>query len=226
MWNTSSKGDRRLEGCERALFVAGSLSLIEDLREREEDDPLDLGIAGFDSIPVNQRVWCALWVADHLLGSEDPPDLFAWNEGVVTAVFAVIHVHLDFEIDAASETKDKQERTYWRDLIHRAWMEVVHPELEFPSAAGEGENQDLESTDAEAWHHKIEVLSMDILHDDDASDDGIMDLPPEAAAKVKDEMDIPDDYYSAAPPALTLADRRRLVHLYRSLRTEDNRLSR
>jgi hypothetical protein len=221
MWDTP-KGIRKLKGRERALFRAALLSLFDELRGATPEDEPEFGVPAFDTIDLEERPWILLLAAEALLGDGEAPEIRAWNEGSLAAVYEWVRGALIAEIELR-ETPGRapRSRTRWRGFVHIAWMEVVYPEIGAPSPRGEGEKQSVGSRDLDEWLYKLELLREEVLHDDDSSMDGLMDIPPEKANQLKEQLGIPEDYYTAIPPVLTDADRRRLEALYQALIEEE-----
>ena len=216
MWKTES-GVRKLVGKERRLFMAGTSSLfswLDDLHEIDED--WSSGSPAFDKIPIENRRWVLLLVAESLLGDGPDPSLGAWNEGAVLAVFTHLLDEVDVEIDnQAEETLD--DPVYLRSRIHEAWMEKCDKSEMAEFGEGEGPHQPLDSTDSDEWDSKIEFLADQILFDRDCESEVFMDLNPAVAEMCQRELGIGKEYYVDIPPLLRAGDRKRLKDFLREL---------
>lgn len=208
MWNTSD-GERKPKGAERALLVEAVVGLNESLLLAAETDGIyEVGVPVFDSIPNDQRSLVLLSVAERLLGDEPAPDLFAWNDGVILALFTHVKERLEIEVG------DPKGGAYWRKLVQEAWMENC-----FSSEVGEteddqGPNQPIDSADTEGWWWKVNCLAELILYDSDCDDDTAMDLPAEEAGELKRRLGIEEDYYTAVPPRFSDEDKARLQRFH------------
>lgn len=221
MWDTSS-GTRRLTGFERLFFAVGAL----DLALRLHRDPLNdwtTDVPVFDRIPIEDRPFVMLSVAEHLLGDGPPPKLLAWNEGAVVAAFNFLEHNLVFEIDQESLAPgdDLEALCSFRILLHEAWMEIWEPGPgDDPWDNDDGPRQSVRSTNLDAWLFKLEFLMGRILWDDDCRMEEFFDMPPSVAREIKAETGIPEDYYSAAPPFFPNKEKKRLLRFATALETE------
>lgn len=210
MWNTSS-GLRALDGKERRLFVRGVVELWTLLTD-EEGEWWSSGAPFFDDIPLADRSYALLEVADQLLHSAPPPEYTAWNEGAILAVFNLIGQRVEEEVTQDCPPGSAQARTHWRRLVHEAWMERCYvPDDLIDWERDEGPHQSLRSRNLEFWDFKVLLLTDEILFDRDCEMDDFIRMPPEIAATIQREMGIEGNYYTAASPALQEADRKRLL---------------
>ena len=209
MWNTQD-GIRKLVGKERRLFSAAARSLFHRLGELADIEvDWNSGSPAFDSIPIENRRWLLLLVAEALLGDEPDPSLGAWNEGAVLAVFNHLKEEVQFEIDYQPEGA-LDEPAYMRSRVHDAWMEHIDKTEMAEYGEEEGPHQPLDSTDFDEWDSKIEFLADQILFDRDCEDETVMDLNPAIAEMCKQQLGIHEDYYVSIPPLLKGSDRKRL----------------
>ena len=216
MWNTQ-EGVRKLVGKERRLFGAGTSSLfswLDDLHEIDED--WQGGSPAFDNIPIENRRWLLLLVAESLLGDGPDPALGAWNEGAVLAVFNHLKNEVDVEIDYHADGI-LDEPVYLRSRIHDAWMEKCDKAELADYGEREGPNQPQDSTDSGQWKSKIEFLADHILFDRDCEVEILMDLNPAIAEMCKRELGIDEEYYVEIPPLLKGRDQKRLKTFLRAL---------
>jgi hypothetical protein len=211
MWYTP-KGDRKLQGRERALFVAGVVGLYEHLIDEDMWDDNDggphTGVPVFDAIPIDARPYVLLHVAQQMLSDGESPELYAWNEGTIRAVFAFVESMCELE-DEDSETEAASGR--FHRLVREAWEEVesrhakegpVDTELE----DGEG----IELPGKNDFTRMLDELMLDIFWDDDFLDDVLPDVEPKHGKELKATMGIQEDYYTSVPKAVSKEDRRRL----------------
>ena len=217
MWNTS-EGVRKLLGKERRLFTSVTGSLFDwlgDLKEIDED--WQGGASAFDNIPIENRRWLLLWVAEALLGDGPAPSLAAWNEGAVLAVFRHLEEQLDVEFDLQDSSEPPDEPVYWRSMVYEAWVERFDEAEMVVFGKGEGPNQPVHSLDSDQWSSKIEFLADQILFDRDCEAEYVMDAPPQVAEMSKRELGIDEEYYVGIPPLLKETDQERLEAFFRAL---------
>ncbi len=221
MWNTPG-GIRNLKGRERALFRAALLSLFDEFRGATPEDEPEFGVPGFDTIDLEIRPWILLLAAEALLGDGEAPEIRAWNEATLAAVYEWVRGALIVEIELGEMPgRGPHSRNRWRELVREAWMEAVYPGIEGPSSGGEGERQPVISKDLDEWLYKLDLLREEVLHDEDAAMDEIMDLAPDKVSELKEQMGIHEDYFTAIPPAITDSERRRLEAFYLELLEEE-----
>jgi len=219
MWQTPD-GPRQLKGRERALFVETVLTFYDLLRDAEEDDPPDVGVPVFDRIPIEDRRYVLLWVAEHALGEGPAPAVRSWSAGTLAALFAHLETMTELEIENDELLEDGSPGTSWRKLVHAAWMEQCFPEIDVTFRKGEGDKQSLTSRDLDHWAFKIECLSGALLEDDDYAMEEIMDIPPQRASAAKDYLGIANDYYTEPHPSFSERERARLTGFHRILLSE------
>src|SRR5690348_16992754 len=119
MWRTQD-GDRALTEAEWALFSVG-LDLLRASVEEDisaETNHADTGIAVFDRLTPEQKL--AL-LADAALALRDPaiptPRHTAANEGAIAAVFSMIRVALETELDSAGLEGEEERPTEIRRML-------------------------------------------------------------------------------------------------------------
>lgn len=228
MWKTP-RGERKLEGRERELFIKALLALYDMFREGEESGAAapDVGVTVFDAIPLEDRAMAVLIVGEQVLGDGPGPGVRAWNAGTLGAIFAHLETLIELEIDSedlgdAALAKEFEEmglgigreeagaRFAWRKLIHDTWMDRCFPGVGIKFEKGEGDRQPLESKDLDAWTFKIEGLAGELLEDDDYRMETFMDVMPGQAAAAKEYLGIERDYFTDVPPVLSSEEKERL----------------
>jgi hypothetical protein len=220
MWQTPD-GPRRLKGRERAVFVEAVLTLYDLLRDTEEhEDAPETGVPIFDRVPIEDRRYVLLWVAEHVLGKGPAPPVRSWSAGTLGAVFAHLETMTALEIENEALLEDAPPTTTWRKLIHEAWMERCFPEIDVKFRKGEGAKQPLTSPDLDQWSFKIEGLSAALLEDADYAMEEIMDIPPQRASETKEYLGISEEYYTEPHPSFSEQERQRLVAFHRGLLPE------
>jgi len=218
MWDTA-EGFRELQGKERKLFASAVVDLFWRLTVESEDAGQEwlTEVEVFDQVPIEDRPYLLLVVAESLLGSGPSPSIHAWNEGVVLAVFRYVEAMIEVEIDLYRGNRREEGRHIWRKLVYDAWLERCGAHArDIRWGRGEGPNQSLDSTNFGEWEFKVEGLTDQILEDRDCEVDAFMDIPPKVASEGKEELGIPDDYYTAAPPSLPPVEKERLRKVYES----------
>jgi hypothetical protein len=212
MWNTDG-GIRRLSGMERDLFVRGVLSLHEKLVHNKR---WKTGVSVLDSMPADIKPCVLLDVAEALTGNRPAPELYAWNEGAVLAVFNTLEHDIAREIMLGGVAV--------RRRVHKAWLATCYePEIDDEPELGLNLFFS-KSNDPAVWSHKIERLANRILHDRDMEEEELfLDMPAVRSAPVKEMLGIPDRYFVAVPPVYTEKDRSRFARLLRIFAAEISR---
>ncbi len=170
-------------GAERALFSA-SLGMIVDLLS---DGDLDLGVPAFDQLQRGQKFFALYQAARGLLRPDEPaPQLTAYLEATVATVFQFM---LDQILQEISDPDFADDPQYWRELALLAAAEVMdQDELPTPNC-----------DDASEWELVIESLEGAVLWDRDFEMQFLMDVDSESAKKLKADLDIDGDFYTAIP---------------------------
>jgi hypothetical protein len=118
------------------------------------------------------------------------PDHTAANEGAIAAVFSMIRVELETELDAAG-MRSEDEPTEIRRLLRAVCEQTEEREEPLP---------DETASDAEEWEWLVEEFEGRIFWDTDfAMGDEFLDLPPDEARKKLLLLGIDPDYYLAVP---------------------------
>src|SRR5262249_41816905 len=114
----------------------------------------------------------------------------AANEGAIAAVFSMIRVELETELDTAG-MEGQEEPTEIRRLLRAVGEESEEREEPLP---------DESATDAEEWEWLLEEFEGRIFWDTDfAMGDEFLDLPPDEARQKLQFYGIDPDYYLAVP---------------------------
>jgi|ERR1022692_3862146 hypothetical protein len=161
--------------------------------EKWEDDWDGIGIAVFDNLTQHQKQAAILTVAKALLDSAcEPPAVTAVLAGTVDAIY--FHLESSIELEMGHETTVRQmilealdEMDYWNQIN---------------SGLGPGEEptprQTPDSEDMDEWNELLEAMRTEILDDYDFSmEDQFMDMPPDQAAALKNQLNIDPDYFVA-----------------------------
>ncbi len=172
------QGERILENAERELFVH-SLAMMVDMLDL---DDAQFGIAAFDQLTRNQKLVVLYSSASALLHRGQPaPELTAAIEGSVASVYE----------HARQEVCDEVEDHFWRSKVLAAIREVA-PDLD--------ELPDVTSRDTSEWSFLVETLADCVLWDSDYDLQATLDIPPEASRRLKGDLGIDNDYFTAIPP--------------------------
>ena len=201
MWHTS-EGDRVLEGAEAALFKAGVISIVEQIKDEANYSGFGYSIGLFNELTWSQRLAVIQTVTTSLLNSnESAPRLSAVNEAAIAAVFEHISYQIDVEID------DEPAGNGWRQLLLDACNEAFGV-INFDADEANNENQEEESQTIpssascerrDLWHPLVQSLADRILWDRDFEMmDEFLDEPPEKAAVLRQIMGIDDEYFATA----------------------------
>jgi hypothetical protein len=199
MWYTE-RGDVVLKGAKWELFCEG-LNTLWDWIETYYHGGEDLsqtGVEVFDALQPNQKLALLALVGKALKDeSVPPPDLTAYTEGAVAAVFSCLLANLECEIDMSGGRKRKQVEPSFpstRSLILAA----------FEATAGreewEGKLPGPKSRDLDKWRLLLQCLEMRILWDFDLPPQQLMDAPSDQSQALMRELAIDPDYFVAPPP--------------------------
>jgi hypothetical protein len=193
MWRMQD-ADRVLTEAEWALFRAG-LGLLRDSIEedvRAETSDSDTGIPVFDRLTPGQQLALLADTAHALRDPATPvPHHTAANEGAIAAVFSMIRVAVETELDIAGMGGEEEKPTEIRRLL-RAVCEG--------SEGRGGPLPDETAADAEEWEWLLEEFEGRIFWDADyAMGDAFLDLPPDEAREKLRLCGIDPDYYLAVP---------------------------
>jgi hypothetical protein len=222
MWRTPC-GDRVLAGKERALFVHGAARLLDRLPLLDERDdrnpdhvrPILTGVACFDRLEVQAQVSLIRDIVQALTDARLPaPVLTSANEAAVYAVFRFIRDRVEAEVVAdAIEVATlnpsrcqpgalpRGDRWHWRRLVVEAHREIA--ERNGHGDKDDGEGNRLAGEDVDCWWTRLEVLADRILWDRDWElEELIVDETPDCVRRLKDELDITDDYFVSLPTLL------------------------
>jgi hypothetical protein len=199
MWRMQD-ANRVLTDAEWALFSTGLDLLWKSIEENIRSRTIggETSVLVFDRLTPEQKL--AL-LADTALALRDPaipmPRHTAANEGAIAAVFSMIRVELETELDIASmegEEKPIVVRRMLRELCD------VSEEREEPLP-------DETSTDFDEWEWLLEEFEDRIFWDCDFEmGDEFLDLPPEEAREKLELCRIDPDYYLAVPDEPDKAD--------------------
>ena len=189
MWRTQF-GDRTLVSAEAVLFAEALSSLLDEATSGTIDD-YETGIEVFDNLTFGQQVSVLSTIGNGLLRKDVPlVRLTAILDGAVAAVFQHIENGIAYEI------YEPKYLSNWRELVIAARQEIGGEIERVPEPT---------CTDMDKWSLEVDILSEAILFDTDYADSRLyIDSPPEKSKKLRDWMDIPDDYFMAI--AVDLSD--------------------
>jgi hypothetical protein len=187
--------DRVLTPSEWELFSTG-LNLLRDSVEediRAQTDDTETGIPVFDRLTPEQRLALLAATAQALRDPATPtPRHTAANEGAIAAVFSMIRVELETELDVAEIEGHEGQSTPIRRLLRAVGGEAKGREEPLP---------DETATEPDPWGWLLEVFEERIFWDADfAMGDEFLDLPPDEARAQLQLYRIDPDYYLAIPP--------------------------
>ncbi|HUU15876.1 MAG TPA: hypothetical protein VMW72_01900 [Sedimentisphaerales bacterium] len=188
MWRTQI-GDRILDGAEAILFAKALSSLLNEAIMGTLED-YKFYIESFDNLTFGQRISVLAIIGNGLLRKDVPlVRLTAILEGAIAAVFNHIENEIGYDIDTP------ESRSNWRELVVAARNQIGGEIEEIPEPT---------CTDMDKWKVEVEILSDVILFDTDYEDSKLyIDFPPEKSEDLREQMDIPDDYFMAIADDLT-----------------------
>jgi hypothetical protein len=196
MWMTT-EGVRTLCGAE-ATLLRHALAFAADIVEQKADSVAAhwyFDVPPFDELEWRQQLVLLSDVGAALLDDDDPPPT---RSAVVEATAAVLYrailqaieIEIDSEMLFAAEEGFPDDLPSWRELVLDACREAEVEDL--PPA---------DSTDLGEWELLVEILSTDVLWDEDwQAAELFLDVDPQRGNMVKDMMGIEADYFVAIPP--------------------------
>jgi hypothetical protein len=205
MWWTSA-GERILTGAEWELFREGLSTLWDEVEMSEEEDgPGTTGIQVFDELPKLDRLALLALVAKGLTDENEAcPDLTARTEGSVAAIFAHLRYLIGVEIDIQEEGIASGCSGGFRS---RTIREIVLVAARHASVGCGGLHTESGSTALVGWMELIDELRDRILWDDRdyLVGDAFLDLDPAMGDTLKEQLGIPEHYFSAVAVERTQA---------------------
>lgn len=215
----TSKGNRTLGGAERELYVA-SLAMLTDFLSDGND--FEIGIAVFDDLTRNQKIAVLHGVSLALLRDNvAAPQLTAFAEGTVAAVYQNLHDRLADELDpdfaefldgecGGFEVPEDAGYRSWRTLVLDACRETTDL-VDLPEA---------DDRELSEWDFLIDVLRDRILWDEDWQMLEHLDANPEVSQRIKQELGVDEDYFVAVPPDPTDKEAERMLTELRHMTPE------
>ena len=188
MWRTNHS-DRILEGAEAILFAKALSSLLNEATMGTLED-YEFSIESFDNLTFGQRISVLTIIGNGLLRKDVPlVRLTAILDGAIAAVFKHIENEIAYDIDTP------ESQSNWRELVVAARNQIGGEIEQIPETT---------CTDMNKWKLEVEILSDAILFDTDYEDSKLyIDFPPEKSKDLREQMDIPDDYFMAIADDLT-----------------------
>ena len=186
MWRTEC-GIRILKGAEAKLFAEALAGLLDEAIMGKLED-YELGIRCFDDLTYGQKISVLATIGNGLFREDVPPvALTAVVEGAIAAVFKHLEYEIIYDIDKPDCPRP------WRKWVVAALKEIDAEVISAPTC-----------TDITQWKFQLEQLEDRILWDSDYEDGPMyMDHSPEKSKKLKDWMNIRDDYFMAIADDLT-----------------------
>lgn len=196
MWNTQA-GERLLQGAE-ARLIRMAFGVLVDQVEMDIaaiGELHDFGVPIFDRLQGRQKLALLADVGHHLLCSTDPPPpLTATNESAVAVLYRVIEdwVGMEIENEGGSPEMPDEDPFVWRRELLDAFRESIPDADDLPTET---------SRDLEEWSLLIECLETRVLWDTDFLDEDLYaDQAPETSQYLKEELGVPDEYFTAVAP--------------------------
>ena len=199
MYNTPL-GVRVLQGTERRLFAESLAVLIDDVNM--EDEPLDSG--SFDGLQRNQKIFVLHAVGRALLCEDEPaPKLTAPIEAAVAAIYECARSMISLELsgELVDGDDDLPAAPSWREMVTAACRENgIADEL-----------TNVQENEPDDWDVLLDCLADRVLWDRDFEMEEHLDVDPQAGQRVKSELGIDRDYFTAVPPEPSDAEAERLL---------------
>ena len=184
------------------LLVDAATGLRDKIMDeiRHEDPGLrpESGVPAFDDLDPRTRIFALAHVLKHLSDPNlESPDLYAWNEGTLWALFKGVEIDLALEIVFEASGQDDGEKYGTRKLVLGA----------LASYGQSVKRYSRRSRNVRLWGDHLEMIYTHLFWDMDCLDDGIFgDLEPGRAEALKDELGIDPDYFSTPPPLVREED--------------------
>ncbi len=189
-------GDRVLTDTEWAAYsrlpsACSRDSIEEDIRSQADD--ADTGVPAFDRLTPEQKLVLLADVAHALRDPATPtPSHTAANEGAIAAVFSMMRVEMEMELDMPEMGRTDAESTEIRRMLREVgdeWQERTKEPL-----------PDVTSTKSNEWDWLLEEFEGRIFWDSDFTmGDEFLDLPPDQARVKLQNFGIDPEYYLAVP---------------------------
>lgn len=184
------------------LLVDAATGLRDEIMDeiRYEDPGLQpkTGVPAFDGLDPKTRIFALAHVLRHLSDADlDSPDLYAWNEGTLWALFKRVEIDVSLEIDFETSGEDDREKYGTRRLVLEALASYGQSVKRFS----------YRSRNLRLWGDHLEMIYTHLFWDMDCLEDEIFgDMEPRRADSLKDELGIDPDYYSTPPPLVREED--------------------
>jgi hypothetical protein len=184
--------------------------IIQEIYEADLDIHAEVGVPVFDSLDAKTQTFVLAYVLRHLSDPALPsPDLYAWNEGTVFALFVraegEVVTEIEFETDPDT---DDEFKFHMRRLIRDALI-AVSPTAEPPS---------FRCRNHDDWMFCLEAISDHLFWDYDFLEEGTFaDLDPLGSKWLKQQTGVADDYFSTPPPLVREEDYREADRYLRQL---------
>lgn len=199
MWAMFGESDFILRPKHAIVFCASLIDLADAIGcyDYEADDAFTVGVGVFDRLTQGQKQVLLLQAAQALLDPDvQPPRVTACLAAAVDAIYHSMLGLAEIEIDIKEEgTKHRQrildaveEMGYWNDgdLLQPGEEPLVPPAPD--------------CTDVREWDALVEALRMEVLEDYDFDMEArFADMDPEASKRLKRQMNILPDYFTAIP---------------------------
>lgn len=209
MWNTPD-GDRKLKGAEKKLVVLSALQYVDFLTDMNEDYE-DVVVRPLHLVPPADLIPLLVQVLEHITDDKPAPNLVAWNAAIVYAIYSNISVLLDYEIDREEMDGPSKENFFIRQAILDS-VRKIDPEFKVPKVTSKKRKE---------WHSLIGLLEEIFTWDTDFNlYETFADLPSHKTDRIKERIDIEEDYYSASPPPITQEEKTRLTAFLRKIAQE------
>lgn len=172
--------------------------IMEEIRYEDAGLQPETGVPAFDDLDPRTRIFALVHVLRHLSDADlESPDLYAWNEGTLWALFKRVEIDISLEIEFEKPGKDDGEKYGTRKLVLGA----------LASYGQSVRRYSCRSRNVRLWGDHLEMIYTHLFWDMDCLDDDIFgDMEPARAEALKDELGIDPDYFSTPPPLVREED--------------------
>ncbi len=211
MWRTQW-GNKAAEGKQRELFLLGVDAILSDVTENETALKSALSnLTGYthnSSMPklfadmdTRDKLVALACVTHAMLDNTEPPELLAWSDATLYAVYQALAIAVECEFDSDDLLQDDKHRFRYRGAVLEAYKEAHSDDPHRPDWC----ELPVEEIEAEDFNTMVKELADEWLWDRDFESvteelKGLSDMDPDKAKDFKTSVDIPPEYDTQVAP--------------------------